>query len=329
MSTFAAHETLKYYHILASILVSDLDLEDQNCPICMRLYHAERDGANASPEVPVRTTCGHVLGQQCIMRWIDEEKKDTCPLCRTDLFIEHQKSTAAQGNGTFLYFDPPALDTGFSQSPYAGPTDDAAQPPYAYYWEESWYPSIGIAPRHMPFGPIDDALGPVNIPHGRFHSFFGHAIITSEPFRPPMSLEPLERLAWNFERALERQQTQYQYSRNNQNLLPSHFNQISSPYPTHEWTSTMSLDEDFYGFSRPTPTGAHQTVMSATIELNIVTDFKLAAVKGSLQVGLELEDAMAKAEAAFDDLAESHEQWMDEYVEGMENESDEEDDDSD
>ena len=49
--------------------------EDWNCPVCME----EHDGKTI-----VELKCKHVFHFSCIKKWV-EERKNSCPLCRTEL----------------------------------------------------------------------------------------------------------------------------------------------------------------------------------------------------------------------------------------------------
>ena len=65
-------------------IVSRADLVfGDRCEICHEAYSTNRPNG----EDPVRLPCGHEFGFECIRRWLSpEEGKNTCPLCRYQLF---------------------------------------------------------------------------------------------------------------------------------------------------------------------------------------------------------------------------------------------------
>lgn len=56
--------------------------DDTSCHICMDPFSSTED-----PESPVRLPCGHVMGRNCISKWLTTS--NSCPLCRFVLF-EHE-----------------------------------------------------------------------------------------------------------------------------------------------------------------------------------------------------------------------------------------------
>lgn len=62
----------------------------KQCAICL-----EKIGRKPS----VRTKCGHHFNAKCISEWLYQERKNSCPLCRTNLTLNFSKKTKL--------FDPP------------------------------------------------------------------------------------------------------------------------------------------------------------------------------------------------------------------------------
>ena len=59
---------------LPDISTKDLP-NDTVCHICMDEF-----GSSEDPEPPVKLPCGHVIGRNCISRWL--KTNNSCPLCR-------------------------------------------------------------------------------------------------------------------------------------------------------------------------------------------------------------------------------------------------------
>lgn len=57
---------------------------ESECPICMDTYANEDECEFGLGELPVRTYCGHVVGDQCLGVWASGDKYDPrkCPMCR-------------------------------------------------------------------------------------------------------------------------------------------------------------------------------------------------------------------------------------------------------
>jgi len=64
----------RFRALFKSVSTSSLEEGDLDCAIC-----AERFGAD---EMPCRTRCGHLFGEKCIRRWIQQGDKNGCPHCR-------------------------------------------------------------------------------------------------------------------------------------------------------------------------------------------------------------------------------------------------------
>jgi len=57
--------------------------EGENCPICISPYHGTEEEHNRC----VRTrSCGHIFHTMCLQKWISEQQKNTCPMCRGVFF---------------------------------------------------------------------------------------------------------------------------------------------------------------------------------------------------------------------------------------------------
>lgn len=93
---------------LEQVNIDDLDPDDQTCPICQERFHVSEDITLS--HAPVKTVCGHIFGNKCIIRWLDplclyreesndalqadpdaslfEISKSSCPKCRHVFFPE-------------------------------------------------------------------------------------------------------------------------------------------------------------------------------------------------------------------------------------------------
>ena len=69
---------------LPVLSLTDLPKDNQECPICLESYH------DSPPEKPVHLPCSHVIGKDCLLRWLKtcalNAKNNTCPICRAILF---------------------------------------------------------------------------------------------------------------------------------------------------------------------------------------------------------------------------------------------------
>ena len=86
--------TAQFVAQLPRLPVSEINAEDQECPICREVFAADtREMAQGGqvPEHPVRTPCNHIVGNQCLLRWLFGEPgyppHSTCPSCRGHLEI--------------------------------------------------------------------------------------------------------------------------------------------------------------------------------------------------------------------------------------------------
>ena len=63
---------------------------DSRCIICHHEYSlANSDDATTIEEAEeaVRLPCGHRAGRKCILTWLQQNKKDSCPICRMRFFL--------------------------------------------------------------------------------------------------------------------------------------------------------------------------------------------------------------------------------------------------
>ena len=88
--------TARFVAQLPQIPLSEIvDHEDRECPVCRELFSTDTEeaaqGEQVVPERPVRTPCNHIVGSQCLLRWLFGEPgyppHDTCPTCRGQLEI--------------------------------------------------------------------------------------------------------------------------------------------------------------------------------------------------------------------------------------------------
>ncbi len=78
---------------LPAINLEDLPDDSHACDICMEAFESTDE-----PEQPVKLQCGHIMGRNCIAKWL--ESSNTCPLCRRVLVdVDHEA------------FDPPLTET--------------------------------------------------------------------------------------------------------------------------------------------------------------------------------------------------------------------------
>lgn len=64
---------------LPDISLNDLPNDCPSCNICMEPFDSTEE-----PESPVKLPCGHVMGRNCIVKWL--ASSNSCPLCRRVLF---------------------------------------------------------------------------------------------------------------------------------------------------------------------------------------------------------------------------------------------------
>lgn len=83
---------------LSRVEISRLEADDLKCSICQSEYGKERGDKtkpasesdsespdDEAPESPVILPCGHLLGDLCIYKWLEEPQTASCPLCRHKL----------------------------------------------------------------------------------------------------------------------------------------------------------------------------------------------------------------------------------------------------
>lgn len=70
---------------LPVLLLTDLPEDSRGCPICFEQYQGPQHD-----DRPVRLSCNHVLGKDCLLSWLTSSAKNTnnntCPMCRAALF---------------------------------------------------------------------------------------------------------------------------------------------------------------------------------------------------------------------------------------------------
>lgn len=76
---------------LPAIDFHDLPNDSHACDICMEPFDSTDE-----PEQPVKLPCGHVMGRNCITKWL--ASSNTCPLCRR-ILVDHEA------------FNPPLTET--------------------------------------------------------------------------------------------------------------------------------------------------------------------------------------------------------------------------
>lgn len=76
---------------LPLVLLNDLPEGNKDCPICIESYDVPR-----SSESPVRLPCSHVMGKECLRKWlkssVSNRNKNACPICRAVLIQHHRPS---------------------------------------------------------------------------------------------------------------------------------------------------------------------------------------------------------------------------------------------
>ena len=84
---------------LPLLSLTDLPKDNQECPICLEQYHTSQDN-----EDPVRLPCDHVVGKDCLLKWMDScalnANKRTCPICRAMLLGRAHISLEDQPQGS-------------------------------------------------------------------------------------------------------------------------------------------------------------------------------------------------------------------------------------
>lgn len=68
---------------LPRVIDNEMDIGEP-CPICYEQY-------DQSGEEPVSLPCDHVIGHECLDRWLWDEHKSTCPCCRRVLLPPQQR----------------------------------------------------------------------------------------------------------------------------------------------------------------------------------------------------------------------------------------------
>ena len=80
--------------LMVPLETSTLSPEDRDCTICQEAFQGPGrvTRSQAGRECAIELPCGHIFGENCIMRWLEES--DTCPQCRRLFILEASKSLA-------------------------------------------------------------------------------------------------------------------------------------------------------------------------------------------------------------------------------------------
>lgn len=69
---------------LPKVSISDLPADRKTCIICTDEYNTAPE-TDKPAEQPVRLPCLHVVGANCIAKWL-MERSNSCPYCRREFF---------------------------------------------------------------------------------------------------------------------------------------------------------------------------------------------------------------------------------------------------
>lgn len=83
-------KSAKYLRDLEVIPVANLATECQICTLCFDSYLTDPTNEKAVKLSP----CGHIFGHSCLEKWLCQERKTTCPMCRVSLY---QDDTIPEG----------------------------------------------------------------------------------------------------------------------------------------------------------------------------------------------------------------------------------------
>jgi hypothetical protein len=78
---------------LPPVPLATLGHDDRNCAICKDEFGVTFQDKKS--EHPVRTTCGHVIGIECLTIWLSNH--NTCPSCRAILDFPQDGEVAMSG----------------------------------------------------------------------------------------------------------------------------------------------------------------------------------------------------------------------------------------
>lgn len=101
MNRIATSRTLNECNPLTEsfkFLSSLTDDSDASCPICMNPYME-----TASEEWPVQLPCRHIMGNNCVARWIKDSGADRrfhCPMCRCSIPVRGLMSALLASSGS-------------------------------------------------------------------------------------------------------------------------------------------------------------------------------------------------------------------------------------
>ncbi|MCJ1468202.1 hypothetical protein MMC07_006830 [Pseudocyphellaria aurata] len=109
---------------LKSLNIEDLEPDDRLCSICQQEYCF--DEGQKHPHGPVKTPCGHIFGDECLMIWLEnmdawskygldaeaddyevpvEMSNTSCPNCRREFFPEQVKDVMEELVQRILFWD--------------------------------------------------------------------------------------------------------------------------------------------------------------------------------------------------------------------------------
>ncbi|CCD49482.1 hypothetical protein BofuT4_P099920.1 [Botrytis cinerea T4] len=81
-----SHRSQAINELLIPVLLNETQIKSAKCPICTEKYDSSTDDA-ASHGACMLPDCKHAFGRKCINKWIGEEEKSTCPVCRSQIDI--------------------------------------------------------------------------------------------------------------------------------------------------------------------------------------------------------------------------------------------------
>ena len=69
--------------------ISSADDNDHTCPICKDKY--DLAGPGAEYDTAVELECGHTIGSYCLLKWVNGNIEQGCPLCRRTMMLQDSK----------------------------------------------------------------------------------------------------------------------------------------------------------------------------------------------------------------------------------------------
>lgn len=77
-----------FLNSLTRVRAATLSGEEKLCPICTNKYDTPSAATESEPSVTescIRLRCHHLIGKNCIKRWLNDEHT-TCPICRATVY---------------------------------------------------------------------------------------------------------------------------------------------------------------------------------------------------------------------------------------------------